>query len=1082
MIDFCHLHLHDQYSLLDGVGTSDEYSKLSAKLGMKFLAQTNHGNINGSINHQKSCLANGVTPVFGCEGYIIPDFEQREERNGHVVLLVKNKTGWENLLKMLNVANSPAYFYKRPRFDYKLLIDNCEGLKISTACISSFVNQKNGIDFLIKLNKRYPGDVYLELMPFLQKEQIELNKKLLQIHKKTSIPMVITNDCHYPNFKDSVLQDVLLAIQTKVKWDDPKRWRFDYRDLYLKSPNRMFKQMMQQGVLSENEIKTAMSNSIIIAEDCRFKIEKTQVSLPTIKKCLDEDLDPTKFFVKLCRKKLIEFIKNNKINAQIYQDRFKMELEVILSKKFEKYFLIVWELINWAKQNDILIGPGRGSVSGSLIAYLIGITAIDPIKHTLLFERFISMQRDDFPDIDIDVEAEKRSLIKNHLFEEYGSDNVANISTYLQMKGKMVIRDVSRVFDISTESMLPVIDLIEDDIGNVFEDTEAGKKFKEKYDSETDIIKKLEGQIRAMGSHAGGFIIAKDNLKTSGKVVLLQNNENISINWNKYDAEFIGLLKLDLLGLSGLSIIKDCVDMVEKNTGKKIDLFNLDLFDERIFKEFCLGNTIGCFQFNTEPLSNICKIVQPKDFNSLVNLVALYRPALIQRGMVEKYIQNKKSGWSDSNKTLNDILQESHGIILYQEQLMLIVKEVSGMSLNEAEEIRKTFNKSGSGDLQKYEKKFIDGSIKNGLKLEQAQSIWNYLSANSGYGFNKSHSVGYAMLSFIDMYLKVNFPKEFICASLNYSGDDKKQLLITEALRLGIKVCSPKVNKSSASKWEVIDGNLYCPFIEIKGIGPSFAQKLEKSNSKEFFSDESKLPSSIMEKIKNPTLSFEIPQDDSAIFTITGNKNSSIYELMNLSVKTQNKLIVEKKFSLRDRRTIVDKLHNCSGCELSKNSVVNIGKTGKKNLMICGECPNNKDGKSGGFNAGKTYEILINKFKDKNIYEEDFYWTNIIKCATFGKKIESQHLQACQQWIEKEIEYINPIIIVSIGSIAGQFFSKDKHFSIMKKNGTIMWREDYRCWIYFLIHPGLIYRDSSKMNVLESGVNILKQKLKNIGY
>jgi very-short-patch-repair endonuclease len=443
-----HLHVHNEFSLLDGVGSGGDYAKKAKELKMPAIALTNHGNVDGCIRFQNYCKKENVHPIFGFEGYIVEDITKKEkgEKRKHILIIAKNMVGWKNILNMITISNIEGFYY-RPRIDSKLLLKHLDGLIISSACTSTFLNDEWGIDLLIELKKRKFKDFFFEIMPLQLESQKRVNKKILRLSKKYKYKIIATNDCHYVNKEDSECQEVLLAIQTKKKWNDPNRWRFDVDDLYVKSRSEMINSFKKQGIVDRKDVVAAVNNTELIYDLVKdFTIPEIKVELPKVPGYGDYDDD--KFLRKLCLKGFKKKIKDKVDDEKLYKDRFEEEYKTITKQGFSCYFLIVWELIDWCKKNDILVGPGRGSSGGSLMCYLLNITEVDPIKHNLIFARFISPARIDFPDIDIDFEDNKRNLVRKHLEDLYGKDNVAGVSTFTTMKGRGALRDVSRVFNV----------------------------------------------------------------------------------------------------------------------------------------------------------------------------------------------------------------------------------------------------------------------------------------------------------------------------------------------------------------------------------------------------------------------------------------------------------------------------------------------------------------------------------------------------------------------------------------------------------------------------------------------------------
>ena len=914
-MSYINLHNHTEYSALDGVGKVSEYAKRASELGQKAIAMTDHGNIDGAIKFQKACEKENIQPIFGIEFYMVPNIsiKQKGEKRAHICAYAKNEIGWKSILGLVSLSNINGFFY-RPRISPDDLIQYSDGLIVSTACSASFINFDWGEELLCDLKDVIKDDIYLEVMPHLFDSQLKTNITALELSKKYDIKLIATNDAHYVHKEDEITQEVLLAVQTNKKWDDPARWKFDGGGYYLKSKLEMARGFREQGVLSYEEYTEAMENTLEIADKCKdFKISKKEISLPSLKTLYyDKDMDNLKDW---CYDGLAE--KN--LNNDIYKKRLEEELFLIEKQGFEKYFIVVWELINWCRDNDIMTGPGRGSSGGSLVCYLLGITKVDPIKYNLLFSRFISPDRIDIPDIDIDFEDIKRPLIRKHLEELYGKWSVAGISTFSEMKGKGSIRDVSRVFnvplkDVNKACMSIVTKLDGDDgstetISEAFEMSEDGKWFREKYPQVTDIAMRLEGQIRNRGQHAAAIVIADEDLREGNRCgfVLGKDKEPI-INWDKDDIEYVGLMKLDVLGLKMLTALNDTRKRVLNNHGVELVFENIPLDDKKCLEEFSKGNSIGCFQVGSQGLRKFCQRLGIDDFMMLVHATSLYRPGTLRSGMADVFVK-RKNGEEQvpyTNRIFDEITKDTYGIILYQEQVMRLVVELAGLDWPVADKVRKVIAKSkGEDALRKYEDEFVDGCVETGnASRERASEIWNDIVSFGGYGFNLSHAVEYSMITFWDMYCKLYYPTEFICSMLTYGTDkdDKKDEYIEEAFRLGLDVRPPKIGYSNSTEWVEKDGILYAPFVEIKGIGDKTAVQFENINKESFYGDNkiSKRFLNILDKInadKNEPLTDEEADRVSDYLGISLVKNR-LFKYKKL-VKTLNKndnFTVAKKF------------------------------------------------------------------------------------------------------------------------------------------------------------------------------------------
>jgi len=856
---FTHLHVHTTHSLLDGFGKIDEYIERCKELDFNALAITDHGNIDGTLKFYKKCTEKGIKPIIGAELYIVKDIDirDRKEERGHITLLCKNDIGWINLKKLVTFSNLKGFYYK-PRIDIETLLAHSKGLIIMSACIGSFIRFDWGVNLLHQLNKK---DLYIEIMPHNFEGQREFNNKCLEINKEFGYKLVATNDLHYVDKDDAQSQEVLLAIQTQKKWNDPNRWKFD-GEFWVKTRKEMIDSFAEQGVVPRITVFDAIENAGEVADKCNLVLEKKEVSLPEVIKGEDEEKFLENLIYDNYDNKIIEMGIRGTEQAKKYTDRFESEFRLIKEKGFIRYFLMVWELINWCKENDIMVGPGRGSSSGSLVCYLLGITQVDPIKYDLVFSRFISDDRQDLPDIDIDFEDTKRHLIRKHLEELYGELHVAGISTFSIMRGRSALKDVSRVFDVPLTDVGKICAVIEQKIegeeGNgetikdAIENFEEGKEFYKKYKRVVDIAIKMEGVQRQRGVHAAALVVSNKDLTDGERCSLVLNKEKEqTINWDKDDIEFVGLMKLDVLGLKMLSVLNHCRKLVDKKECVFDDTTPVDfnplvfvdipLDDEKCYKEFNSGKTIGCFQVESPGLRKFCQQLGVNSFDMIMSATSLYRPGPLRSKMAEIFVKRKhgEEELKSISPIIDSITKDTLGIIVYQEQMMRLVRELAGFDWIEVNKIRKLIAKSkGKGALQEYEGRFVEGCIQEDTLTEiQARDLWGDLISFGAYSFSKAHACAYSIITYWGMWLKVHYPLEYICSLLTYGsgGKDKKNEYIMEAFRLGVEIRPPKIGISNANTWVILDGILYAPFMEIFGIGEKTAEKYTKLGKDGFY-------------------------------------------------------------------------------------------------------------------------------------------------------------------------------------------------------------------------------------------------------
>ena len=871
-MNFTHLHCHGSYSLLDGLGTPEKMAKAAKDLGFQAIGITDHGNIDCYIKWQRACKDIGIIPIFGCEMYIDKNrFEQgKEAKRFHICLFVKNETGFENLQKLLTIANLEG-FSKKPRIDPNSLLECSEGLIMSTACLASFVQTDWGKKLLKQFSKKNPGDVYYEIMPIDIDRQREFNLDILKLAKEMGGKAIATNDVHYIRQEDEELQEVLLCINSADKITNPNRFKFECKTHYLCSPKEMLRMFRENHPdIPMPKVRQAMENTQEIVDKCKdFEIKKYPVVLPLIPQCKKGNEE--EFLFELISNGLRKKIREGKIDKKElpkYRERIKEEFELLKAKKFVRYFLVVWEFIEWCRQNDIAVGPGRGSAGGSIIAYLIGIVQVDPLKYDLLFARFISPARNDLPDIDCDFQDTERHRVREHVQDLYGINNVAGISTFISIKGKGSFRDVCRVFDIPNEEVNRVSKLLEDDEELTVKSftqnqAEEVRDFAESHPDVIDFTCRLQHVVRGYGQHAAGVCISDTDLRDGTKCNLVKRRGEIVCNWDKDDAEFMGLVKIDFLGLSALSRIHECLALIEEGTGRHIILEDVSLEDAHVYEMIDSGDTTGIFQLGTYGICKLCKQLGIHEFKDLYNATALYRPGPLGSGITDEFVARKNGKrYEDICPEMAEITKDTHGCIIYQEQVMFACNKLGGMDWGKCDKIRKLMAKSkGIEALAPFKEEFVQGATsKTKLTEEQAATLWDQLAEFGKYGFNKSHSVEYSVISYWDGWLKYYYPLEFFASYLTYAADDKKKQLMKNVLDRGIGIQLPKVGVSKAVKWQVQDNKLIMPFAEIVGIGETTAQQIEESSKRKrkgFFGNQILTVSSKIQKILQDIKAFD---------------------------------------------------------------------------------------------------------------------------------------------------------------------------------------------------------------------------------
>lgn len=828
--NFVHLHVHSEYSLLDGAIKIHDLVQKAHQYKMPAIAITDHGNMFGAIEFYQKAYSLGVKPIIGAEVYIAPkDRHDKTQTKGlteasyHGTLLVKNETGYRNLIKLLSLGYLEGFYYK-PRVDKELLSKYHEGLIFLSGCVKGEIPmlcKKQRYDEakkkILEFQKIFgEGNFYLEILDHNLEEQKAINEYLIQSSKEFGIPVVATNDVHYINQSDAQSHDILLCIQTNKNVEDKDRLKFPSNQFYFKSPQEMTELF--------SYVPEAIANTIEIAKRCNLELEFGHLHLPHYE--VEPGYNLESYLRKLCYEGIEKRYKT--ITPQI-KERLEYELETIIRMKYTEYFLIIWDLICYAKTKHIPVGPGRGSAAGSIVSYALGITDIDPLKYHLLFERFLNPERVSMPDIDIDFCFERRDEIIEYVSNKYGQDRVAQIITFGTMLAKAAIRDVGRVLNIPYHEVDRIAKLIPYELNMTITNAlERVAELKKLYESQEEKIKslidnaiKLEGLTRHASTHAAGIVISREPLTNIVPLYKDQKAGGITTQYAMSSIEAIGLLKMDFLGLKTLTLIDAVIKNIERTKNIKIKLEDIPLNDKPTYKLLSEGATIGTFQLESSGMRDLCRRLKPDVFEDLIALVALYRPGPLNSGMVDEFIKSKSSGKvKHIHPSLKSILAETYGVIVYQEQVMQIASSLAGFTLGQADELRRAMAKKIPEKMEKMRQLFIDGAHKNGILKKQANNIFELMAKFAEYGFNKSHSAAYALISYRTVYLKTHYPLEFMAGLLtNELGNtDKISFYIVECRKMGIQVRPPDINESF-SEFTVIGETIRFGLKGIKNIG-----------------------------------------------------------------------------------------------------------------------------------------------------------------------------------------------------------------------------------------------------------------------
>ncbi|MGQ9617876.1 MAG: DNA polymerase III subunit alpha [Candidatus Aminicenantia bacterium] len=851
---FVHLHTHSEYSLLDGAMKIDALLEKVSKMDMPAVALTDHGNIFGAPYFFLKAKEYGIKPILGAEVYVAPNSRfEKKGREGelafyHLLLLVEDETGYKNMVQLLSKSYLEGFYYK-PRVDKELLSHYNSGLIALSSCLRGEVptyilqNDPKGAEKAIKEYQEIFGrhNFFLELMDNGLPEQKIVNSALVELASKTSAPIVATNDVHYLSREDALIQDVLLCIQTGKTLKDPSRLRFSSDFFYLRSSEEMLSLF--------SELPEAIDNSLAIAGRCNFEFFKDgrdkKYHLPRFK--TPENSSEHEYLEKVVNegfeKRLNEKKqRNEQFDIEKYKDRLRVELETIKNMGFSGYFLIVWDIVKHAKERGIPVGPGRGSAVGSLVSYFLGISEIDPIQYDLLFERFLNPERISLPDIDIDFCGRRREEVIEYVVQKYGKENVAQIITFGTMASRAVVRDVGRVLEIPLSEINTICKLIPMNL-SIDRALEEVPQLKEKIEKDEKLVqliniaKRLEGFVRHTSTHAAGIVIAPKPL-TEYLPLYLTNKNEITTQFSMGDIEALGLLKMDFLGLRHLTIIQDTLDSIKRHDGKEIDIHSIPLDDKKTFELFSSGNTDGVFQFESHGMKELLRKFKPSSLKDLIALNALYRPGPLRGGeMVSDFIKRRHSQEEVKYKIpeLQDILEETYGVIIYQEQVMRIANKIGGFSLGEADLLRKAMGKKVSEIMLKQREKFVEGAVKNGVKKEVAEELFSDMESFASYAFNKSHSAAYTYLAYIGAYLKTHYPVHFMASLLTNEAErgasSEIVKYINECKNMNIEVLPPDINESDYN-FTVVKNRIRFGLSAIKNVGESAIKSIIEAKNK----------------------------------------------------------------------------------------------------------------------------------------------------------------------------------------------------------------------------------------------------------
>ncbi|MDY3738164.1 MAG: DNA polymerase III subunit alpha [Peptoniphilaceae bacterium] len=943
-MNFCHLHVHTSYSLLDGHCSIDKLLDKVVEFGMDSIAITDHGVMYGVVEFYKKCKKRNIKPIIGCEVYVSKfDHKIKNQTNkkyNHLILLAETQEGYQNLIKIVSEGFINGFYYK-PRIDKQYLREHNKGIIALSACLNGEVSTKileDDINSAIEVVKEYvdifgKNNFFLEVQDHGLKEDIKIRNSILELHRITGVEIVATNDVHYVEKSDYYYQEILSCISTGSKMSDKDRFKLPSHEFYLKSQDEMNEIF--------NDMDNAIINSLKIAERCNVNLKFHQMHLPQFFKTPDgfSNKDFLEFLVfnglKSRYKEITEEIKN----------RAEMELQTIVEMGFVDYFLIVWDFIRFSRENNIPVGPGRGSAAGSIVAYSLKITNIDPIKYQLIFERFLNPQRVSMPDIDIDFDYERRDKVVEYVIKTYGKDHVSQIITFGRMQARNSIRDVGRVLDINFSKVDKIAKMIPQSIGITIEKALEINPSLKKFYEEDDEIKKLinsamsiEGLPRHTSIHAAGVLISKDPI--TDIVPLSRSNGILVTQFNMIEIEELGLLKMDFLGLRTLTVINKTIQKISENRKIKVKIDEVDITDKKVIDLFNKAETIGIFQFESIGMRNFLKELKPTEFDDLIAANSLFRPGPMNE--IKTYIENKNNTKKIKyiDPKLKPILSVTYGTIVYQEQVMQIVQQLAGFSLGEADNLRRAMSKKNMKLMKEYRSLFvfgnetgsgsnyIKGCINNGVSEENANKIYDLMIDFAKYAFNKSHSVAYSFVAFQTAYLKCYFPQEYMSSLISSVTDDtsKISLYINESKRIGIKIMPPNINESNFS-FTPYNNEILFGLSGIKNVGNEFIKQILNEREKGKFSSFDNFITRIVNKGKNyinkKAIESLIKAGCFDCLGISRAKLLTIYEDIFISITNNSKFNVSGQLTLTE---MIDKDYKENKYDIKDNNEKNYPK------------------------------------------------------------------------------------------------------------------------------------------------------------
>lgn len=1065
-----HLHNHSHYSILDGLSKVPDIVTRAKAIGASAVAITDHANINSLPELFSEAKAQGIKPIIGCEFYLVDnvdlEFAKIQERY-HLTVWAKSWAGVQSIMEQLTLANRQFYYRPRLSFDQALNFKDCV---IGLACSGGVFSRDDYYQKVGTLYEIYEDDLYAEIMPHVVMKdgkdiQEIVNRRALEFYEHYDLRTIVTNDAHYINAEDYDTHNLFKCIGYRKTLEEAENDSWG-RGFYMRSEQEMREAFKRLGYLSDEIIEKSLANVQEVADKCNVEIPAFQVNLPSIHK------DEEKVFRQSCLDGWSAKIKGKVKNLKEYGDRLVYEIGIIKRMGFVRYFLIVQDIINWARSHDIMVGPARGSAAGSLVCYLMGITQVDPLKHGLYFERFLNPDRVGLPDIDVDFQDDRRQEVFDYIVNTYGADKVGQITTFGYMSIKSAFRDVARVYGIKPLTINVLSKQIESE--DSFDKMPDLVRFRERHPKIVEEAIKLVGTIRQVGVHACGMVVSSDPLN---KVCVLEKrNDSFVTCWDKDCVEKFGLLKIDVLGLSTLGILNYAKKLIKKHRGVDINFEDIPLDDPKTLEIFKTGDGVGVFQMEHSGMQGLLRDLQAGDFETVTATTALFRPGSLQSGQTQKYVQVAK-GTEYENYVcpqLKPILSPTNGVMVYQEQIMRIFVELGGFSWAGADTMRKIIGKKlGKDEFAKHKTPFLEGCKARGIDERVANTLFNQMAEFASYSFNKSHAVAYTMLSFWCAYLKANYPLEFYSACLSSASDDKATELARDAEKRGIRIMKPDINLSE-DKYILYDGGILAPLGVIKGVGSTAVQAILEARGTGVFLSVDDMMGRVNKRVVNKRVVEALER--AGAFECLGvierdidKRNKNYAELLpihssvpTLSFRSEGFNLIEwEKLSMEMAQHAKDHgreyMEPVFKSELASIMVINNYTPGESEHL-----------------TSKGTKYLLNQLSKRDIKRKHIYYTSPLKCRYDNpRKADKACASVWPEFLKREIAIVKPKVIVCCCSDAIPIFVPDGKMG--KLVGKVLYNKDYDAYVLFTYSPQYAYFQPDKaLEIFQSSMDVLQ--------